>query len=25
MKALKRNDVHFEPEFIDDEDYDDTT
>jgi len=25
MKALKRNDIHFEPEFIDDEDYDDTT
>ena len=25
MKTLKKNDIHFEPEFITDEDYDDTT
>lgn len=25
MKALNKNDIHFEPEFINDEDYDDTT
>ena len=25
MKTLKNNDIHFEPEFITDEDYDDTT
>ena len=25
MKTLNKNDIHFEPEFITDEDYDDTT